>query len=229
MMTNKEKMKTLTKEVLAAYWPHDVRCVVDIKAYSKYPKEIVPIDGFSFSKVDGRASYVTDGKVQWIQVKYESWDDIGGIVGISKITDVCEGQVFRNHSGLHSSDEVKLMLRPLSQLTETIEHNGERFVPMIELFRLNTDDEHFNSVKDGLKITRDEWLPKRILCATRGDMIIEFDSLKISFRQYDDGLGWDNPNAGNLALIEKLHSWHFDTFGLIEAGLAIPIPSIEQP
>jgi hypothetical protein len=25
-----------------------------------------------------------------------------------------------------------------------------------------------------------------------------------------------------------LHSLHFDTFGLIEAGLAEPIPSIEQ-
>ncbi len=38
-------------------------------------------------------------------------------------------------------EDCKLVLRPLSDLTKEIEHNGERFVPMIklaELFEMNT-------------------------------------------------------------------------------------------
>jgi hypothetical protein len=115
----------------------------------------------------------------------------GGI--LSGVTDnPCEIEVRLDNSYDGSSDFVgtsdcKLLLRPLSQLTETIEHRGERFVPS-------------------------EWLPKArnenapIPAMLRG-VYPEFMPYK---------------------LIRQLHEWHFDTFGLIESGLAEPIPSIEQ-
>jgi hypothetical protein len=75
----------------------------------------------------------------------------------------------------------RLILRPLSQLTEVIEHNGERFVPMERIKEL------------GL-------MPLAIATAKSGD---------------------DLP----YSVVTYLQSLHFDTFDLIEAGLAEPIKS----
>jgi hypothetical protein len=84
-------------------------------------------------------------------------------------------------------DMDKPLLRPLSQLTEVVEHNGERFVPS--------------------KVLYDRW---RIW--------IHSDEL---FNDITTVLHYD--------AIKYLHSLHFDTFGLIEANITKPIPSIPQP
>jgi hypothetical protein len=76
--------------------------------------------------------------------------------------------------------DVILCVRPLSQLTETIEHNGERFVANQRIGRPNVE------------------------------MTID-------------------PTLLPYYIVTYLHSLHFDTFGLIDSGLAEPIPSIEQP
>ena len=81
--------------------------------------------------------------------------------------------------------EVKPLLRPLSQLTETIEHNGEMVV-----------------------------MSQRI-----DDMGYRFHPLTY------DGIG---VFALPYWVVCELHHFHFDTFGLIESGLAEPIPSIPQ-
>ena len=91
----------------------------------------------------------------------------------------------------------KLLLRPLSQLTEVIEHNGERFVPIVAIIAMKA------GWVDWLTDERDSWMA-----------------------HYDtEGYFGRLP----YKIIVYLHSLHFDTFGLIEAGLAEPIPSIEQP
>jgi hypothetical protein len=71
-------------------------------------------------------------------------------------------------------DEVKLCLRPLSDLMTEIEHNGEKFVPK-------------------------EWLYYNYIGEQMGT----------------------NTGTWSFRLVQKLLSWHFDIFGLIEKGLAI--------
>lgn len=99
---------------------------------------------------------------------------------------------------------IKPYLRPLSQLTEELEHNGERFVP-IEYFEIGDDDSGYsydfgngnvNLIKD-LKTTAEHDLHHDLL-----------------FQPF--------------AVTQKLIEWHFDVFGLIKKGLAIPIPSLNS-
>lgn len=93
-------------------------------------------------------------------------------------------------------DMDKPLLRQLSQLTKTIEHNGERFVPIDRLLSEREVDAEW----DFIEAIVDDW-------ASAAD--------KMKFAP--------------MTIANKMHSWHFDTFGLIEAGLAIQIPSIPQP
>lgn len=85
-------------------------------------------------------------------------------------------------NGVSFTAGAKPILRPLSDLTKEIEHNGKKFVPYLKL-------------------------------------------------------GWGNGTqviptiiSGNINVIEhyKLLSWHFDVFGLIDAGLAIDINTIKH-
>lgn len=77
--------------------------------------------------------------------------------------------------------DIKLILRPLSQLTVPIIHNGETFEPLV---RLN----HVTMINGKLQL--------------RGE--VEGFHPDPVFEDY-----------------RFLHSLHFDTFGLIEAGLAV--------
>jgi hypothetical protein len=80
---------------------------------------------------------------------------------------------------------IKLHLRPISDLTKEIEHNGEMFVPIEKLDMSFLQFEYFHS--QGIDLSEITYLDAR-----------------------------------------KLHSWHFDTFGLIDAGLAVDINSIKE-
>jgi hypothetical protein len=84
------------------------------------------------------------------------------------------------------NSHAKPLLRPLSQLTETIEHGGMRFVPMQVLHR-------------------------------------DFPQASFYYGQQSES------NNLPYCIMRQLLMWHVDTFGLIESGLAEPIPSIEQP
>ena len=87
-----------------------------------------------------------------------------------------------NQGCSYPSKNFKLLLRPLSDLTKEIEHNGEKFVPS-----LNEDSE------------------------LRQFTFSSFNSIKTYYADF-----------------EKLFEWHFDVFGLIEAGLAIDINTLHE-
>ena len=98
------------------------------------------------------------------------------------------------------STKAKPILRPLSDLTKEIEHNGERFVPIDELWGQtlgeidsNTYDDYF--FNPDLKTT---WICK--------ENVLQLE--------------W--------VVVEKLFEWHFDVFGLIDAGLAIDINTLNN-
>ncbi len=94
---------------------------------------------------------------------------------------------------------VRFYLRPLSQLTETINHNGERFVPL--------DWIHQNT-------------PIKAALST---------DAKGNIRLFCDNIQSSHYNAWPHSLVRTLLHMHFDVYNLIEAGLAEPIPSINQP
>lgn len=79
------------------------------------------------------------------------------------------------------SDSFKLVLRPLSQLTEQITHNGETFVPMDRI---------------------------------KSEMPYSIEIMLSSVSEI-------NPNDTPYGIVTRCLSWHFDVFGLIEAGLVV--------
>lgn len=93
-------------------------------------------------------------------------------------------------------DDVKLILRNLSDLTKEIEHNGERFVPKDELL----DDDDATWEDDGAMWSRDLFNKNTI----------------------------PDTDFVPYGLMQKLLSWHFDIYGLIEAGLAIDINTLNK-
>lgn len=100
-----------------------------------------------------------------------------------------------------SRNHFKPILRPLSDLTEEIEHNGEKFVPLRKLEDLFPCVEFYND--DELS-----YLFSDTSC--NGDM---YHSIELSL---------------TLEISSKLFEWHFDVFGLIEKGLAIDINTLEN-
>lgn len=85
-------------------------------------------------------------------------------------------------------EEIKPILRSLSDLTKEIEHNREKFVPIERLLKERECDAEYEFIE----AIEDDWASAES---------------KFEFAPY--------------SIIKKLHSWHFDTKGLIEAGLAI--------
>ena len=96
-------------------------------------------------------------------------------------------------------NKYKPLLRPLSQLTETIEHNGERFVP-IEWIDKNTP------------------IKARMCTDSKGKVGLWCENVQAS-----------HYNAWPHSLVRILLHMHFDVYNLIDSGLAEPIPSIPQP
>ena len=133
------------------------------------------------------------------------------IYGEFKVSD-------RYYFSFNELTEIVLCLRPLSHLTKEIEHNGERFVPITELAKLyHTPSKyavtHYDDIKDfgyvGIKIN----------CYVENS-----DSRYSEYSIYSDELILHN----EYRVIQKLLSWHFDVFGLIPAGLAIDINTLES-
>lgn len=94
-----------------------------------------------------------------------------------------------------SFDSAKPLLRPLSQLTTTIEHNGEKFLPIERLQEIYTKRLRFDEL--GFYYQIDE-------SVVRGPSHSE----PFPFNQYE--------------AYQYLFEWHFDIFGLIDKGLALP-------
>lgn len=105
-----------------------------------------------------------------------------------------------HYDGSDEKDEsiwmFKLILRPMSDLTKEIEHNGERFVPIKWL----------NSNKSVTLVSGRYTNGNEVVFNTR------VNSSNIRFWEY--------------CIIEKLLSWHFDIFNLIPSGLAVDVNSI---
>lgn len=100
-------------------------------------------------------------------------------------------------------DEICICLRPLSDLTKKIEVNGKKFEP-IEWFEIGDDENNSLEYDNGnIKLIRSlEYLSKKGIV--------------------------NDINYLPFGVIQKLFEWHFDVFGLIDAGLAIDINTLNK-
>ena len=93
------------------------------------------------------------------------------------------------------------ILRPLSDLTKEIEHNGEKFVPWVKLKESYPDFPYSHNGHEAL-----DYLD------ANPDV---FGGLLIT-------------KYCTYSIVQQLHEWHFDTFSLIENGLAVDINTVEK-
>ena len=93
----------------------------------------------------------------------------------------------------HKSQSCKPILRPLSDLPNEIEHNGNKFIPMEVMFGWDITEEKEFDIYGTLP---DAWK---------------------SFLAVNIARDWDYRTS------ILLFQWHFDVFGLIPEGIAIKI------
>ena len=139
----------------------------------------------------------------------------------------------------HFCPQIKPILRPLSDLAKEIEHNGEKFVPIVELakihgveFDIKQIKNEFNTIvcyseitlhpTDNTPFARDFFeLDLEDCCFDFGFEIFGIDATDIIETSFF-------PVRNQLKLFNKLFELHFDVFGLIEQGLAIDINTLEK-
>jgi len=106
-----------------------------------------------------------------------------------------------------------LHLRPFSQLVEEIEHNGENFIPLVELARLfyvsNSDYKttHFDKPRETFNHNPESYT---VNCCVEND----------SFRYMYYSVNRD-VYSNNYNVVNKFKEWGFDIEGLLEQGKAI--------
>lgn len=124
----------------------------------------------------------------------------------------------------YNNADVLLILRPLSDLVNEIEQNGERFVPLLKIFdslnlfdcgdrisftKWNVDDESVSIIDE------DKFDREHVFTIYNNNQVVAYSI--------------DNENViiNTYSIIQMLLSWHFDIFGLIDAGLAIDINKLK--
>jgi hypothetical protein len=96
---------------------------------------------------------------------------------------------------------IKPILRPLSDLTKEIEVNGEKFVPN---YILNNSFRNYSKDLMPYKYT-----------GYNLELNIETENYSQTIDLFDGFL-----------IVQKLLEWHFDIYGLIDAGLSIDINTL---
>jgi len=133
---------------------------------------------------------------------------------IAEITGVYWGDkwcrcdiIVGTQNGSCNIDLLKPILRPMSDLTRDIEHNGEIFVPMD---RLKTTGTSLNEIF---------WRDKIAVASDNEGHELEYDTEYMSF--FSSYKRESRVCRNQYEKFQCLLSWHFDVFGLIEKGLAI--------
>lgn len=127
----------------------------------------------------------------------------GKIIELSGIElSESEKLIFINKNAFFESTiwNFKPILRHLSDLTKEIEHNGEKFVPYNELYKIKKGIEVYEPININYPI----------------ELLIETENYSQDIDLFDGYL-----------IIQKLIEWHFDVFGLIKKRLAVDINTIE--
>lgn len=115
------------------------------------------------------------------------------------------------------SETIKLVLRPLSDLTKEIEINNVKFIPIMELAKIS--DPFFRVVKDVLSKGVVHGL--RYFDEESNLIVFNYSSDTSAFATFENQLKTTFITQKQLEMFQKLHEWRFDIHDLITNGLAI--------
>lgn len=156
-----------------------------------------------------------------------------GLVTLTGVTNkkyYIEGE--KCNISIEKDSNFKPVLHPLSDLTNPIEHKGERFVPIVELAKLANVETigraEFSKQTEYQTHFYVDYINKRVRKRFQlRRLTFEKESLKLDFGYfypYRNGFLYvDN----QFILFTKLIEWHFDIAGLIEKGEAIDVNTLE--
>lgn len=122
------------------------------------------------------------------------------------------------------------ILHPLSDLTKEIEHNGEKFVPIVELARIALP---FANHKEFNIINGDHGFGVNFESFSENKRTITFQYFKNnSIQAYSfDSKGKNTKYTAItdvVSIIQKLIEYHFDIAGLIKKGEAIDVNTFPE-
>ncbi len=113
----------------------------------------------------------------------------------------------------------KPILRPLSDLTREIEHNGKKFVPIVELCKLYESDQiTYIEIKGSNNLIGLRYFDK-----DGTDCVFAYHIKYGAFAVHTVQDELFHIVYNQLELFQKLFECHIDVFGLIERGKAIDI------
>jgi hypothetical protein len=109
------------------------------------------------------------------------------------------------------------ILRPLSDLYKPIKHNGNEFIPIVELAKIvyPVYDRH---------VEKDD---KDYSCYCSKFEFL-YNNFSGSFLMWNLKNDADMPVKNQYQLFDKLHEWKIDYRGLIGAGLAIDVNTLKE-
>ena len=138
----------------------------------------------------------------------------------------CKEHFIMKSDVTYGLNHIQLLLRNLSDLTTEIEHNGEKFVPIVELAKMDSECKNvdFTINEYGNCIGR---LNVGVVVVFQIDDEIPFiKEIHNNIFGQVSGNEFDDMHLSSILPSEiraKLHEWHFDLYSLIEKGLAIDI------
>jgi len=114
----------------------------------------------------------------------------------------------------------KPVLRPLDDLVKEITHNGQKFVPIVEL--LKSEHPSWEEEKKGTRYAEIEHgqTGTRYFALYTNQATFSFKLHKYEFNT--------NRNEIEYWIMQKLLEWHFDVFNLIEQNLAVDLNKIQN-
>ncbi len=177
-------------------------------------------------KLEHLAPYLPYGLKLW----HESWE--------CELTMNADGSGSEDLSILDVEEYAKPILRPLSDLTKEIQHNGEKFVPIVELHKIATEHQkgkgqQIDKIVYNKKNTIAQLIFKHVYFHNGeplGKIIFEIDTDIVCFSIIHTYEMEENYMfvQNQLQLFQKLFEWHFDVEDLIGKNLGISVHELSS-
>lgn len=128
---------------------------------------------------------------------------------------------------IDGSTESKIMLRPIEDLKETIEHDGKRFIPILELFKISiSEDVEQYRINGAWDDNVGFACGVRVVDSGEEVMILSYSERHGFATQESAIVDVVKDRKTKLTLNQKeiwqkLYEWHFDVDGLLRFKLAV--------
>lgn len=132
--------------------------------------------------------------------------------------------------GIHIPYKSKPVLRHISDLVNEIEHNGKKFMPMLELYKIvqeETEELEYNEYKTAfipeIIASFAHFLTKDLKHGYQFNYLLPQKSFTLVHSDTRE-----HETISQFELFQKLVEWHFDIAGLIKKGEAIDVNTLNE-